>query len=214
MKRPPLIFLALAIAGGPLAACRQYLPSNRFLQVRAVSKVSRSTADARRTFDHERHAKVFKTAKIACLDCHRFDALITAGEEGVARELSAHALHPGGVACHFCHGSGEGRMSAAPNACMTCHENLAPLRPADHDVAWSRVHAGMARVDPAQCETCHRQRECIDCHERRDSIQTVVHDRNFRFFHGVEATANPMRCGSCHREDFCIRCHEASRAGF
>ncbi len=206
-KAVTLAFGAIALAA-LVMACRQYLPSNRYLHVRSDSNARRSTADARLKFDHERHARVLGTAKVTCLDCHRFDVQIGSGDEQHGRDLSAQALHPGSAPCHFCHRVEEARVSAAPAACTTCHENLLPLRPDDHDVAWLKVHANMARVSSARCETCHRQAECIDCHARRDSIQTRMHDRNFRFFHGIQARANPRQCGSCHREDFCIRCHE------
>jgi hypothetical protein len=186
------------------------LPTNRYLQLRASP--SQSTADARAKFDHAAHQRQFAAAGVTCLDCHRFDALIDSGKPELAAEMSAQALHPGSAACHFCHGQTATRMATAPPTCSTCHDNLAPLRPADHDLAWDRVHAQMARVDSSRCETCHHQAECIDCHQRRDTVRERVHDRNFKFIHSIEATANPMQCGSCHREDFCIRCHQASRA--
>lgn len=199
-----LLFAALAVA------CRQYLPTNRYLQLRAAP--SRSTADARGKFDHAIHDRHMNGAGVTCLDCHRFDALIDVGTPELANELSARAQHPGSAACHYCHGQSPTQMATAPPTCATCHDNLAPLRPENHDLAWDRVHAQLARTNPAQCDTCHRQAECIDCHQRRDTVRTAVHERNFRFIHGIQATANPMQCGGCHREDFCIRCHEASRA--
>jgi hypothetical protein len=207
MRRAASIVVAAALLA---VACRQYLPSNRYLQMRPAP--SRSTADARGKFDHARHDRRFAAAGIGCLDCHAFDTLIDVAEPQAAAGLSAHAQYPGGQACHFCHGPSETRMPTAPQTCSTCHDNLAPLRPADHDLAWERVHAQMARVDPARCDGCHQQAECIDCHQRRDTVRTRVHERNFRYFHGIQANANPMQCGSCHRQDFCIRCHEASRS--
>jgi hypothetical protein len=194
-------------------ACRQYLPSNRYLQLRRVSTAADSTADARAKFDHDRHARVLRNSNVTCIDCHRFDALITADSEVDAKPLSAQAMHPGSAPCHFCHTAEETHVSSAPMACTTCHDNLQPLRPADHDFAWLKVHANMARVDSARCESCHRQAECMDCHTRRDSIQTRMHDRNFRSFHGIQARANPMQCSSCHRQDFCVRCHEGGGGG-
>lgn len=207
MRRLAWLLLVVVSLGTAAVACRQYLPQNRFLRLRTGAELQ-STADARGKFDHERHAKPLGVRRVTCLDCHRFDATIDAADEALAADLSRAALYPGSTACHFCHRERETRMSGAPGACTTCHENLRPLRPIDHDVAWLRVHASMARDDPARCEDCHRQAECITCHQRRDSIQTVVHDRNFRFFHSVEARANPMKCGSCHRVDFCSRCHQ------
>jgi hypothetical protein len=206
VKRLVPLFLSAAAL---LVACRQYLPTNRYLQMRPVP--SHGTADARRSFDHAKHAGQFEKAGVVCLDCHRFDTLIETGEPELAAQLSGRAQYPGGTACHFCHGPSDTRMASAPQACRTCHENLMPLRPADHDLSWERVHAQIARVNPTQCDSCHRQAECIDCHQRRDTVRERVHDRNFLFIHGIQATANPMQCGSCHREDFCIRCHQATR---
>lgn len=191
-------------------ACRQILPTNRYLQPRASSNL-RSTADARGKFDHAKHAATLSSADIACGDCHRFDLVIESADENLARSLSSRGLYPGSAPCHYCHQPGPTKMAAAPGGCRTCHENLLPLKPSDHDLAWSKVHATMAQAEPTRCEGCHAQKECIDCHERRDTVQTIVHERNFRFFHGIEARANPMQCGSCHREDFCIRCHQQGK---
>ncbi len=201
---------AVTAAAALFGACRQYLPSNRYLQLRR-SPTSQSTADARGKFDHVNHAPTLAAANITCADCHRFDAQIEATNDELARELSMRALYPGSAACHYCHRQSDTKIAAAPGACVTCHENLAPLRPADHDVAWSKVHAAMAQAQPARCEGCHRQSECIECHQHRDTIQTRMHERNFRFFHSVEARANPMQCGSCHRLGFCSRCHEEGK---
>jgi Cytochrome c7 and related cytochrome c len=192
------------------AACRQILPTNRYLQPRASSSL-RSTADARGKFDHALHAATFDSAGLACDDCHRFDLVIESSDEDLARDLSARGLYPGSAPCHYCHAPGDTKMAAAPGGCRTCHDNLLPLKPPDHDLAWSKVHAAMAEAEPTRCEGCHAQKECIDCHARRDTVQTVVHERNFLFFHSIEARANPMQCGSCHREDFCIRCHEQGK---
>lgn len=206
MRPSARLALTCLLSGLLIVACRQFMPTNRYLQKRAAP--SRSTADARGKFDHNRHAKTLQAAHVTCLDCHRFDLQIEADDPQLAKELSARALQPGSAACHFCHGPGETAIDNAPHACSTCHENMTALRPANHDLSWDRVHAQLARTNPAQCETCHRQAECIDCHQRRDTVRTRVHERNFRFFHGIEATANPMECSSCHRQNFCISCHQ------
>jgi len=211
-----LISLAtLALVTAALAAaCRQYLPSNRYLQLRESPSVAEtSTADARTRFNHAHHHAVFQKAGVTCLECHRFDLLIEASKEDMARELSNRALYPGSVTCHFCHKGAATRLPEAPHECTTCHGNLNAIKPLDHEVAWLKVHANAAAGNPERCETCHRQSFCIECHQRRDTIQTRVHDRNFRSFHSVEARANPMQCGSCHREDFCIRCHQQGNVG-
>jgi nitrate/TMAO reductase-like tetraheme cytochrome c subunit len=195
------------------SACRELLPTNRYFQPRKAPSSATSTADARHRFDHSTHQKVLATAQLTCIDCHHFDVLIDTANEELAKALSAHALQPGSTPCHSCHTQPQTRLASAPQACMTCHQNLLPLMPDNHQVAWLKVHASVANTNPAQCDSCHRQSYCVDCHNRRDTIQTVVHERNFRFTHGVEARANPMRCGSCHRTDFCINCHQQGKVG-
>ena len=105
-------------------------------------------------------------------------------------------------------------MATAPQACTTCHDNLAAAaagEPRGRLAQGARQHrAGATR---RRARTVIAKPFCINCHERRDTIQTLVHERNFRFFHSVEARANPMQCGSCHREDFCINCHQQGKVG-
>jgi len=192
-----------------LAACREYMPTNRYLRIRPLP--AHGTADARGKFDHGRHSKALTSAAVTCVDCHRFDQKIETNQEDLAKTLSMAGLHPGSAPCHTCHGAGDGRMLTAPDACTTCHSNLQALMPDNHQVAWMRTHASFARANPAECEQCHRQATCIDCHARRDTIQTRVHERTFRFTHSIEARANPMQCGSCHRLDFCSNCHQQGK---
>ena len=213
MKRLIGLTAAALVWAAGVTACRQYMPANRYLQPRQASQAAPSTRDERDKFNHAHHTKPLQAAHVTCIDCHHFNVLVDTGNEEMARELSMRALYPGSAACHYCHIDSETRVSAAPSACTTCHENLLALRPASHEVAWLKVHATAAAGNPAQCESCHRQSYCIDCHQRRDTIQTRVHERNFRFFHSVQARANPMQCGSCHREDFCTNCHQQERLG-
>ena len=207
MRRRVVMVGGFVLAVAALSACRDYLPTNRYLQPRPSAKANLSTADARRTFNHERHAAVLERQGVTCADCHRFDAQIGGGEPQLAAALSAAAQYPGSAACHYCHGPSDTRLAAAPSACTTCHRNLTPLLPTTHDIAWSRVHASIASTDPVQCQNCHRDSFCINCHQARDSLLTFVHDNNYMSIHPVDARSNPMQCGSCHREDFCINCH-------
>jgi hypothetical protein len=200
--RATVALLALTAA---LAACREYLPTNRFLRPRAAPNVS--TSDARHKFAHQRHAKIFKQQGVACGDCHRFDAKIDTPNASAAATASKFALYPGSAACHHCHGPSETRIAAAPTACTTCHSNLVPLVPENHQVGWLRAHSSVASADPVACQNCHRDNFCINCHQNRDPILTFGHDRNYLSMHSVDARANPIQCGSCHREDFCSRCH-------
>jgi Cytochrome c7 and related cytochrome c len=210
VKRLLTLTAAVVVMAVVVAACRQYLPSNRYLQLRQPSQATYSTRDARDKFNHARHASPLAAAHVTCVDCHRFDEKISASNEDAVRELSRAGLYPGGAPCHYCHTQST-RMATAPSACTTCHENLLALKPADHEVAWLKVHGSMAANNPTPCENCHRQSFCVDCHSRRDTIQTRVHDRNFRYFHSVQARANPMQCGTCHREDFCTNCHQQGK---
>jgi len=205
---------ALAVFGLALvvAACRQYLPTNRYLQLRSSSEHVSAAANVQGKFDHAAHAEPLASVDATCLDCHRFDVLIETSNEDLGRALARRALFAGTGACHFCHVQPETRMPTAPHTCMTCHDNLEALRPEDHDLSWIRVHASVAQTNPTRCEDCHRQSYCIECHQARDSIETLVHERNFRYFHAVEARANPMKCARCHRQDFCIRCHQQGSA--
>lgn len=210
---PPFATLAVLALAILLPACRGVLPTNRFLQPRSEPGRSNSTADARARFDHGVHAASFASSGLACGDCHQFGVKIDADDEKHARALSAHAQYPGSVACHSCHVDEGTRSVAAPGSCLTCHENLWPLLPANHEVGWQRAHAIEARANPASCDNCHRQNQCVDCHARRDTIETRFHERNYRFFHSVAARANPMQCGSCHRVDYCIQCHQQGESG-
>jgi hypothetical protein len=195
----------MVVAG--VSACREYMPTNRYLQPRKPAEAGLSTADARNKFNHARHTKPLETAGVTCADCHRFDAKIDAATEPLAGTVSRSALYPGSSACHFCHGPSDTKIAAAPSACTTCHDNLTPLLPANHEVAWNRVHATVATANPTECQQCHKDSFCINCHQARDTILTWVHDRNFLSYHSVVARANPMECGNCHRQDFCANCH-------
>ncbi len=207
MRNMLLAVAALLAALATVSACRNYMPTNRYLQPRVAPHASKSTADARHAFDHDSHSAIFAKQNVACGDCHRFDAKIDTTDDKLVGALSSAALIPGGAACHFCHGPSPTRLAAAPSACTTCHSNMNPLMPADHQIAWSRVHASVASADPTTCQNCHRDQFCIDCHQNRDSILTFVHERDYLSYHSIDARANPMQCGSCHREDFCINCH-------
>jgi nitrate/TMAO reductase-like tetraheme cytochrome c subunit len=206
--RPALwVVIGAVLLAGTVAACRDFLPTNRFLRMRTLPNAGLGTGDARHKFDHARHGDVLARGLITCGDCHRFDARIETSDSTLAAAMSGAALLPGGSACHYCHGPSDTRLAEAPSACTTCHSNLSPLLPEDHQIAWLRVHASVASADPAACQNCHRDAFCINCHQNRDSILTFVHDRNFISFHSVDARANPIQCGNCHRVDFCTNCH-------
>jgi len=206
MTPPVRAAAALLLLAVVAAACRDYMPQNRFLRLRTPAREA-STADARRKFDHARHAGVLEQEAIPCGDCHRFDARITTGDESLAAAASSAAQYPGSAACHSCHGPSETRMAAAPSACTTCHTSMLALLPANHQIAWLRVHASEASADPVSCQNCHRDAFCINCHQNRDSLLTFMHERNYLSYHGIDARANPIQCGNCHREDFCLGCH-------
>jgi hypothetical protein len=206
--RPALrLVIAAMLVVGLMAACREIMPTNRFLRTRTPPKTGLGTAEARHKFDHARHADVLARGEITCGDCHRFDARIETADAALAAAMSGATVLPGGPACHYCHGPSDTRLAEAPSACTTCHSDLAPLLPEDHQIAWLRVHASVASADPVACQNCHRDAFCVNCHQNRDSILTFVHDSNYLSFHSVDARANPIQCGNCHRVDFCRNCH-------
>ena len=207
MSRPNRIAFATLALLAALAACRDYMPTNRYLRPRPAAQAKQSTAEARHKFDHQHHAKVLAAQHLVCGDCHRFDAKIDTADTALAAAASGAALSPGSAACHYCHGPSDTRIAAAPSACTTCHTNMLPLLPENHQVAWLRVHAATASADPVACQNCHRDSFCVNCHQNRDSILTFMHDRNYLTLHSVDARANPIQCGNCHREDFCLNCH-------
>ncbi len=213
MKRLLHAGLASLLLALGIAACRDVMPTNSFLRMRPEATAGKSTKDALHKYSHSRHAKALGEQALPCGACHRFDAEIVASDAGLANAISAAAQLPGSAACHACHGPAQGggvpdtRMAAAPSSCITCHANLAPLLPENHQIAWLRVHASVASADPAECQNCHRDSFCVNCHQNRDSQLTFVHDRNYISFHSVDARANPVQCGNCHREDFCSNCH-------
>ena len=83
--RTTIALLVLALGA---AACRDYMPENRFLRPRTAQK-NLSTADAQRKFDHAAHAPVLEKAGVPCNDCHRFDARITTSNPSLAAAVSA-----------------------------------------------------------------------------------------------------------------------------
>lgn len=208
MRRALLIAVGLLGLVLSLGACRNLMPTTRYLQPRTTSAASTSTADARRKFNHNLHGKALSSAGLTCIDCHQFPVKIESSDPELAKAISAHAQYPGSTACHACHTDENTHMASAPSACTTCHDNLLPLLPENHEAGWLQAHRTVSRANPAQCENCHRQSFCIDCHARRDTIDTRVHERNFRFYHSIQARANPMQCSSCHRVDYCVNCHQ------
>ena len=207
MRRVGCLILCTLAAVTVITACRQFMPTNRYLQPRRSPLISSSTRDALGRFNHPLHASILAAHEITCADCHRFDVRIDTSNDQMARELSSMSQIPRSTPCHFCHIEHDTRVAAAPSACTTCHQNILPLRPPNHDVAWLKVHGTVAPGEPTQCESCHKPAYCINCHEARDTIQTVMHDRNYLTYHSVDARANPMQCGNCHRPDYCSNCH-------
>lgn len=157
--------------------------------------------------------------------------------EGAAREGVA-------VACATCH---------ARDFCAQCHvdapeqpsvralqrdprslvHRAALEEPASHaDPAFVRSHGPTARLEPAECRTCHTQESCLACHlatpqaaarmyaggpER--SAGAVVrreppdgHRGDFVERHGTEAAAAPQTCAACHVRADCLECHRPGAA--
>lgn len=162
-------------------------------------------------FDHRLHVE----KKVRCQTCH--------GEmEGVG--LATRAQLPKMATCLECHDGAQAKAE-----CATCHLTgsggrlitqftsglLKPMRGnpfgMDHGPRFEFTHAARAASSPAQCLTCHAERECQSCH---DAVRKPlsVHPNDWISLHPSQVRNNALRCDSCHRlQSFCVACHE--RAG-
>ncbi len=132
-----------------------------------------------------------------CTHCH--GVLIDPTLVGTGKGWPGHDL------CWECH---DGKQ--ATDACESCHEDIARLRPKDHHVDYVHTHQYSARESGGSCESCHRQSEfCSDCHQG-ENVLFLTHDRNYLFTHPQEARKQEHDCVSCHDRDlFCVDCHAA-----
>lgn len=178
-------------------------------------------------FSHAEHAAT------ACADCHGA-AEAEAGAEGGAGSSATAAL-PLEVVCRDCHvRPGGGAEHGGGIACATCHpgapdghlETWTPadrlaggqrLRPPDHDLGWLHAHGTSAQLDPAQCVSCHTERDCLACHAPGETGAGRIespHPPGFREHHGADARRESLDCASCHAvERFCVDCHRDARVG-
>ncbi len=107
--------------------------------------------------------------------------------------------------CRDCHAA-----RSVANECATCHSVVtADWAPANHALAWERLHGRIARAHsdmPAEtCSMCHTESSCAECHLLEPPRG---HTNLFRIrAHGVPASMDRQSCSTCHRPDFCDRCH-------
>ena len=159
------------------------------------------------TFSHSAHEGVAASLGFECTVCHPFTVDVLEAHPERAAEVSRSLLIPGKEACHFCH-KDVGAPVATIRRCTLCHQDLRPLRPADHGPRWTDTHGQGARRGGDACRDCHREADCVGCHLRRDVAQRAAHPPTWRTFHAVEARLEPGRCQRCHVASTCVRCHE------
>ena len=157
-----------------------------------------------------------------CATCHGDVAHL---EEAVPVPLPVMAT------CNTCHDDAQ-----APNRCESCHQNLALLRPEEHNASdFLRHHKQLALRTDANCRSCHMEETCAECHNGADLVSVTVpgsdlqvpngprlfavdrgqgqnklktHDGSWRFTHGILAQQKSSECQTCHEtQEFCATCH-------
>ncbi len=156
-------------------------------------------------FNHEKHVDILFQQKKDCFHCHKLPSIETMIKQGGELKIAADLKIDG--KCHSCHRDIETRVSAAPQNCSTCHENMKVLKPADHLKNWKEMHAAPATLDSRSCQTCHDEWYCESCHSKQNSMENMRHSRSFKLKHSLEASIDPGSCDTCHRVEFCISCH-------
>ena len=162
------------------------------------------------SFDHDAHKPANEKAGLSCVSCHTLGPG-GSGPTGMAATLivKREAL------CHGCHVKGVeppvpgATVVKGPRACEACHVTMP--QPVSHGAGWKAGHGGDARMAPASCRDCHRQRDCVDCHERKESAGFRVHDRSWEYIHGIAARTDPASCDTCHLQADCVSCHATDR---
>jgi hypothetical protein len=146
--------------------------------------------------------------------------------DAIARKFP-HETHVGkGMKCESCHGETAEREPKIPGMaeCRTCHETAADLAdcavchaaeeklvPVSHTKGWLSFHGVDARMDAADCRSCHTEQACQDCHAG-ENVRPRSHRLNFAFDHALEARGNEIACATCHESrEFCASCHREKR---
>jgi len=193
-RRPLLLFLLLGLAvAGLLTAC--------------ATQLLREPRRPAQTFSHEAHRNILGPQGFACVLCHPFTVDVLEPRPARAASISRSLLTPGQKACHHCH-TDVGSPVATVRRCTLCHDDIGPLRPADHDALWSNLHGLQARVDSVACNDCHRESDFVQCHVQRNTAVWTAHDPTYGAFHAVEARLDPGRCQRCHTAGYCTGCHQ------
>lgn len=145
-------------------------------------------------FSHKQHLAL---PEVDCARCHA--AIERPALAGTEKGQIGHPV------CFGCHDGAK-----APNDCADCHENVAQLRPLDHEADYRHTHQFSARASAGDCEKCHRSSDkCSECHYG-ENVLYRTHGRNYVYTHAVDARKNENDCVSCHTaETFCNDCHRS-----
>lgn len=179
-------------------------------------------------FNHSFH---LNEQKLECENCHK-------GLSEVDYSFQASQPSPVMANCYSCHDG----LSAASNACESCHISTVNLVPENHKVAdFPRSHKFDSASLDANCVMCHDNASCQECHvgttmitEANTAINfyqpysptdfidgvkqqqiTKVHELNYRFIHGIDSKDKTSECQTCHQiETFCSECHQSEDSDF
>jgi len=139
-------------------------------------------------FPHAKHV----AENVECTTCH---ANVAASENILDKHL------PPMSACVTCHAQTE-----KADYCYSCHAQQENLRPANHQLDWTKAH-GIKSQTATDCKLCHTDNRCLACHQQ-DNLDRQVHPLNFRLTHALKAKGDKENCNTCHEEtSFCISCH-------
>lgn len=183
-------------------------------------------------FDHLEHADTVATEgdeRVGCVGCHAPEgaAWMTVARADVRQCLSCHEL------------PGE-HLALAPEACATCHTDLAesPLLQREQIAAFAAPESHEAPdfaldhpTRDASCAVCHARDFCVQCHVNAPEVEEIAalapDERSlaltatvpepvshamgaFLENHGSEAIAADATCAACHTAGSCTTCHVGS----
>lgn len=166
--------------------------------------------------DHDRHLSQVPGA--TCTSCHN-----QVGHRPQSEQAYEQASHQ---TCDSCHERRQVSLIADSSlTCTTCHEDMVPITPQDHDASWRQNHGQAALKDATSCSPCHTSQDLpavqtVATGARagadpsawlrprpagpvgdacRDCHQTTMpHPSGFMNDHGRDFLSNPEGCARCH----------------
>lgn len=166
--------------------------------------------------NHDRHLS--QVPGTTCTSCHD-----QVGHRPSSEQEYEKASHQ---TCDSCHERRQVSLVADSSlTCTTCHADMVPITPQDHDTSWRLNHGQAALKDPTSCSPCHTSRDLpnvqtVSTGSRggadagawlrpmpagpvgdacRDCHQTTMpHPKGFMDDHGKDFETDPDGCARCH----------------